>query len=80
MPTIQKAVGGAHPTKMPKIKIPENTGKVRVAMGVGGSYAVWNGKQGKHEFRILVRTRKQAEDIAKIINEKKHNGEVDVWR
>ncbi len=64
---------------MPKYSVPPNTGKVRVAMGVGGAYAVWNGKQGKNEFRILVRTRKQAEELAKIINEKKHNGEVDVW-
>jgi hypothetical protein len=65
---------------MPKYKVPENTGKVRVAMGVGGAYAVWNGKQGKNEFRILVRTRKQAEELAKMINEKRHNGEVDVWQ
>ena len=64
---------------MPKYEIPPNVGKVRVAMGVGGAYAVWNGKQGKNEFRILCRTRKRAEEVAKIINEKKHNGEVDVW-
>ncbi len=64
---------------MPKYTIPENVGKVRVAMGTGGAYAVWNGKQGKHEFRILCRTRKRAEEVVKIINEKKHNGEVDVW-
>ena len=66
--------------RMPKYKVPPNTGKVRVAMGVGGAFAVWNGKQGKNEFRILVRTRKQAEELAKIINEKKHDGEVDVWQ
>jgi hypothetical protein len=48
-------------------------------MGVGGAYAVWNGKQGKNEYRILCRTRKQAEEVAKIINEKRHNGEVEVW-
>jgi hypothetical protein len=65
---------------MAKYSVPPNTGKVRVAMGVGGMYAVWNGKTGKNEFRILVRTRKQAEDLAKIINEKRHDGEVDVWR
>lgn len=40
---------------------------------------MWNGKQGKNEFRILVRNRKQAEEVAKIINEKRHNGEVEVW-
>lgn len=58
-------------------KVPPNTGKVRVAMFHGGAYAVWNGKQGEHEFRILVRTRKQAEAIANVINEKRHNGEID---
>jgi hypothetical protein len=64
---------------MAKYPVPPNTGKVRVAMGLGGKYAVWNGKQGKNEFRILVRTRKQAEELAKLINEKRHSGEVDVW-
>ena len=64
---------------MAKYKVPPNAGKVRVAMSVGGRYAVWNGKQGKDEFRILVRTRKQAEELAKIINAKQHDGEVNVW-
>ena len=64
---------------MAKYKVPPNTGRVRVAMGVGGTYAVWNGKQGKNEFRILVRTRKQAEELAKIINSRQHNGAVEVW-
>lgn len=59
-------------------RIPQNTGKVRVAVFHGGKYAVWNGKTGKHEFRILVRYKKQAEEIAKMINEKKHNGEIEV--
>jgi hypothetical protein len=61
---------------MPKYSIPPNTGKVRVAVAIGGKWAVWNGKQGKNEFRILVRSRKQAEEVARIINEKRHNGEV----
>jgi shikimate 5-dehydrogenase len=64
---------------MPKYKIPPNAGKVRVAMGTGGTYVVWNGKQGKNEFSITVRTRKRAEELAKLINSKKHNGEVEVW-
>lgn len=63
---------------MARYRIPHNTGKVRVAMGVAGTYAVWNGKQGKHEFKILVRTRKQAEEVAKIINEKRHDGFIEV--
>ena len=62
--------------RMPTFKVPPNTGKVRVAMGLGGKFTVWNGKQGQHEFAIPCRTRKQAEEIARIINSKQHNGEV----
>jgi len=58
--------------------IPPNAGKVRLAMGQAGAFAVWNGKQGQHEFRILCRTRKQAAEIVKIINDKQHNGEIEV--
>jgi hypothetical protein len=64
---------------MAKYKVPPNIGKVRVAMALGGKYAVWNGKTGKHEFRIFVRTRKQAQELAQVINEKRHQGEVEVW-
>ena len=63
---------------MPRIKVPENAGKVRVAMGVGGKFTVWNGKQGQHEFAIQCRNRKQAEELVKLINSKKHCGEVVV--
>lgn len=63
---------------MARYEIPPNAGKVRVAMGVAGTYAVWNGKQGKHEFKILVRTRAQAEEVARIINSREHDGFVEV--
>ena len=63
---------------MPKISVPPNTGKVRVAMGLGGKFTVWNGKQGKHEFVIVCRNRKQAEEVAKKINSREHTGEVVV--
>ena len=63
---------------MARYKIPPNTGKVRVAMFLGGKFAVWNGKQGKHEFRIFCRTRKQAEEVAATINAKQHDGEIEV--
>lgn len=64
---------------MARYEIPPNAGKVRVAMGVAGTYAVWNGKQGgKNEFKILVRTRQQAEELARIINSKEHDGWVEV--
>lgn len=61
-----------------KYDIPPNTGKVRVAMGLGGTYVVWNGKQGKHEFSIACRTKKQAEEIAKLINSKDRPKEIEV--
>lgn len=61
-----------------KYKIPPNTGKVRVAMYVGGKITVWNGKQGQHEFAIVCRTRKQANEVAEKINRKQHDGEIDV--
>ena len=64
---------------MAKYAVPPNVGKVRVAMAIGGKYAVWNGKNGKLEFRIIVRTRKQAEEIARQINAKQHGGVVEVW-
>ena len=63
---------------MAKYTIPPNTGKVRVAMGLGGTYKVWNGKHDKNEFVITCRTRKQATEIAEKINSKQHNGEIVV--
>ena len=63
---------------MATFKVPQNTGKVRVAITTGNKITVWNGKQGQHEFAIPCRTRKQAEEIAKIINERKHDGEIHV--
>ena len=63
---------------MARYKIPKNLGKVRVAMFLGGKFAVWNGKQGRGEFRIFCRSRKQAEEVASIINAKQHDGEIEV--
>jgi hypothetical protein len=59
-------------------KLPKNLGKVRVAMSLGGRFTVWNGKQGRGEFVILCRDRKQAEEVARKINAKEHNGEISV--
>ncbi len=73
----QRLYAGTIP-RMARYEIPQNAGKVRVAMGVGGTYAVWNGKQGKHEFKILVRSRRKAEEVAKYINSKKHDGTIEV--
>lgn len=64
---------------MPRYIVPPNTGRVRLMMGLAGTYVVWNGKNGKHEFRICCRTRKKAEEVVRIINEKKHEGFVDVY-
>ncbi len=64
---------------MARFKVPQNCGKVRVVMAIGGAYAVWNGKDDrKHELLIVCRDKKQARELARIINEKDHNGEIDV--
>ena len=60
---------------MAKIEVPFNTGKVRVAMGLGGKFTVWNGKHGRNEFSLVCRNRKQAEEIATKINERKNSGD-----
>jgi hypothetical protein len=64
--------------RMAKIKVPQNCGKVKIAMTLGGKFSVWNGKQGQHEFVIFCRNRKQAAELVEIINKKKHKGEVIV--
>ena len=61
-----------------KYTIPQNIGRVRVMMASGGKYAVWNGKDKKQKFEILCRTRQVAEDVARRINNKEHNGEIEV--
>ena len=63
---------------MARIVVPQNVGKVRVAMGIGGKYTVWNGKQGKHEFSITCRNRKEAEQIAALINQKGRSKEIEI--
>lgn len=47
-------------------------------MGLGGKYMVWNGKQGKNEFSIACRNRKEAETIAAKINEKGRPKEIEL--
>ncbi len=48
-------------------------------MAVGGKYAVWNGKDDrKHELLILCRDKKQATELARIINNKEHDGEIEI--
>jgi hypothetical protein len=61
-----------------KYTIPQNIGRVRVMMASGGKYAVWNGKDRREKFEILCRTRKVAEEVARKINAKDHNGEIEV--
>ena len=63
---------------MVRINVPPNTGKVRVAMTLGGKYTVWNGKQGKYEFSIACRNRKEAEAIAAKLNAKDRPKEIEL--
>lgn len=63
---------------MPRITIPPNTGKVRVAITLGHKYTVWNGKQGKGEFSLVCRSRKEAEAIAARINGTKKQQKAEI--
>jgi hypothetical protein len=63
---------------MATYQIPPNIGKVRVAMALGGKFVVWNGKQGRDEFTIVCRNRRQAEQIARLLNSKPRPTEVEV--
>jgi hypothetical protein len=63
---------------MARYVIPPHVKNVRVCVAQGGAFAVWNGKTGKEEFRIVVRKRKQAEEIVQKINAKNHNGVIEV--
>lgn len=45
-------------------------------MTLGNKWTVWNGKQGQHEFVIILNDRKQAEEVARQINSKEHDGEI----
>jgi hypothetical protein len=63
---------------MPRVVVPLNVGKVRVAMGMGGKYMVWNGKHGKHEFSIACRNRNEAEALAAKINVKGRSTEIEL--
>jgi hypothetical protein len=61
-----------------RYEIPEKVGKVRVAMALGNKFVVWNGKQGRGEFRIVCRNRKEAEEVSRKINRKEHEGFIEV--
>ena len=63
---------------MAKYTIPSNAGKVRVAVTLGHKITVWNGKQGRDEFVIVCRNRRQAEEVAEKINKRLHDGEIVV--
>jgi len=63
---------------MARYEIPPKVGKVRVAMALGGKFAVWNGKQGRSEFRIFCRNRQQAAEVCEKINKKQHDGAIEV--
>ena len=65
---------------MASYTIHKNIGRVRVAVMSGNKYVVWNGKQGRGEFVIPCKNRQQADEIAKIINTKQHNGTIEVTR
>jgi hypothetical protein len=63
---------------MARYTIPPGVKNVRVCVAQGGAFAVWNGKTGRDEFRIVVRKRQQAEEIVRKINSGDHKGVIEV--
>jgi hypothetical protein len=63
---------------MASYQIPQNAGKFQVVVASGGHYAVWNGKHGRLEVSIPVKTKKQAREICAKINRKDHDGTIEV--
>ncbi len=61
---------------MAKIEVPKKCGRVRVAVTQGNKYVVWNGKQGRGEFGIICRNKRQAQELCEKINTKDHDGTV----
>jgi hypothetical protein len=61
-----------------KHEVPPNIGKVRVAVTLGNKYVVWNGKQGRGEFKIACRDKRQAAQLAQQINQLREGGTVEV--
>jgi len=61
-----------------KHEVPANIGKVRVAVTLGNKYVVWNGKQGRGEFRIACKDKRQATQLAQQINQLREGGTVEV--
>ena len=49
-----------------------------MAITLGNKYVVWNGKQGKHEFKIAFKNRKEATTAAAKINQMKGGGVLEV--
>lgn len=49
-----------------------------MAITLGNKYVVWNGKQGKHEFKIAFKNRKEATAAAAKINQMKNGGVLEV--
>lgn len=61
---------------MPKITLPANPGRFRIAKAIAGNYVVVNDKTGKNEVIIACRDRDQAEEICKRLNNGDHDGEI----
>ena len=65
---------------MPKYKVPDNAGKVRVAVRRGGSIRGLERQAGQRTNSASSSAREsRRRRLAKIINGKKHGGEVEVW-
>jgi len=61
---------------MSRHRIPKSPGKCKVIITMAGTYAVFNNKTGKNKVLIPCRDKEQAEEIARKINDKDHDGEI----
>jgi hypothetical protein len=61
---------------MPRHRIPKNPGECEVITTKAGAYAVSNKKTGKNKVLIPCRDQEQAQDIARKIDAKDHDGEI----
>ncbi len=61
---------------MPRIRIPENLGECEIIVAKAGNYAVWNRKTGKNQFMVACKSREQAEEVLKRLQNKDHQGEL----
>jgi len=63
---------------MPRYAIPPNSGPFQVLTSRAGSPLVANNYSGARKVRVPCKSKEQAQELCKQLNEGRHNGEVFV--